>query len=147
MLSASLSISFIQRLWSLFRLKAMKVSMIDSLLSLLQSPLKLLHFEVLWNARFEWGFAIFCFCIPIATVFPPGALSVVLKEQRQLETNKQVPTFIPTSKLTDNLAFHNGSGIQLVYVFKYCFFKVTTSLTDMELALHAKMLSVWHIDQ
>ncbi|KAE9362950.1 hypothetical protein N431DRAFT_423291 [Stipitochalara longipes BDJ] len=105
MLTASLSTAFIQRLWTLFRSKPMKASTIDTLLSLVQTPLKLLHFDVLWSARLEWIFALCCLCIPIATVFPPGALTVELKERRWAKTT-QVPTFIPTSSLTDNLAFY-----------------------------------------
>jgi hypothetical protein len=88
----------------------MKASTIDSLLSLLQSPRKLLHLDVLWHARLEWIFALCCLCIPIATVFPPGALTVELQERRWPET-KLVPTFIPVSNLNDNLAFHIPFGL------------------------------------
>lgn len=105
MLTASLSMAFIQRLWTLFRSKPMKASTIDTLLSLLQSPLQLLRFEVVWGAKLEWIFALCCLCIPIATVFPPGALTVELLPRRWTET-MHVPTFIATSSPTDNSAFY-----------------------------------------
>jgi 4-hydroxybenzoate polyprenyltransferase len=113
MLTASLSIAFIQRLWTLFRSKSMKASTIDSLLSLLQTPLNLLRFDVLWHAKLEWVFALCCLCIPIATVFPPGSLTVELKEQRRPE-NIMVPTFIPVSSLDSNIAFHIPFGLPYV---------------------------------
>jgi hypothetical protein len=117
MLTASLSAAFIQRLWSLFRAKPMKVSTIDSLLSLLQSPLKLFHMNVLWHARLEWIFALFCLCIPIATVFPPGSLTVELREIRVPE-NIRVPTLNPTSNLNDTnrLTFHIDFEQEYAYV-------------------------------
>ena len=105
MLTASLSMAFIQRLWTLFRSKPMKASTIDTLMSLLQSPLQLLRFDIIWSARLEWIFALCCLCIPIATVFPPGALTVELLPLRRTQT-MNVPTFIPTSSLNDNLAFY-----------------------------------------
>jgi hypothetical protein len=112
-LTTALSSAFLQRLWRSFRSKPMKASTIESLLAVLQSPLNLLQKDVVRNAKLEWLFALCYLCIPIATIFPPGALTVELKP-RIWSGNMTVPTFSPSPGPVS--AFHIPFGLNYMWV-------------------------------
>ncbi|OJJ50258.1 hypothetical protein ASPZODRAFT_35422, partial [Penicilliopsis zonata CBS 506.65] len=91
-LAAALGMAFIQMLWKLLRAQAMRVGDIDTLLSVLSNPLKLTHVHLMGQAPFLFLCAVVCWCLPIAMIFPPGAMTV---EPHMFETvtHKSVPTF------------------------------------------------------
>ncbi|KAF2144859.1 uncharacterized protein K452DRAFT_305825 [Aplosporella prunicola CBS 121167] len=94
LLTTSLGTAFAQLLWRRMRLKAHRVSTIDSLMSLTRNPLRLFCWDVLFHAPFLWIFGLLLTLIPIGTVLPPGAL-VVHSRSRIIHTDVVVPTFDP----------------------------------------------------
>ncbi|KAI9927244.1 hypothetical protein ASPWEDRAFT_46700 [Aspergillus wentii DTO 134E9] len=102
-LTAALGIAFIQMLWKDLRVRAMRVSDLDSFLSVLANPFYLGRFSLISQAPFPFLCALLCWLIPVAMIFPPGALTV---EPKMLHTlyNQSVPTF--DSSFTGNGTFH-----------------------------------------
>ncbi|KAF7593527.1 hypothetical protein BBP40_011255 [Aspergillus hancockii] len=94
-LAAALGISFIQMLWKELRARPMRLYDLDSLLSILSNPLYLGRISLVAAAPFPFLCALFCWCIPIAMVFPPGALTVASKALH-VAANQTVPTFDPS---------------------------------------------------
>ncbi|KAI9774122.1 MAG: hypothetical protein M1840_005215 [Geoglossum simile] len=75
-LAAALALAYTQRLWYLFRSKPLKAATIDRLFSILRNPANLASFAVIRHASLEWFFALLCWCVPLATIIPTGALIV-----------------------------------------------------------------------
>ena len=76
-LSIALGTAYTQLLWRRLRRTALKISTIDRLFSMSSNPLKTLHSSGITNAPTLWLAAVFLPCVPIAAIFPPGALEVV----------------------------------------------------------------------
>ncbi|RAL13948.1 uncharacterized protein BO97DRAFT_387983 [Aspergillus homomorphus CBS 101889] len=95
LLAAALSMSFIQILWKDLRVRPMRIGDLDSFLSVLTNPLYLGRLRLLGAAPLPFLCALLAWCIPIAMIFPPGALTVEAKLQRVL-ANQSVPTFDPS---------------------------------------------------
>ncbi|GKZ30031.1 hypothetical protein AbraIFM66950_007551 [Aspergillus brasiliensis] len=93
-LAAALGMSFIQMLWKDLRARPMRVGDIDSFLSVLTNPLYLGNVQLLAVAPIPFICALICWCIPIAMIFPAGALTVESKSLHVL-ANQSVPTFDP----------------------------------------------------
>jgi hypothetical protein len=94
LLAASLGISFVQIVWKLLRVRPIQLGDLDSLLSVLSNPLQLGRVSLFWRAPVPFLCATVFWCLPIAMVFPPGALTV---ETRTLTTvsERSVPTLDP----------------------------------------------------
>lgn len=75
-LAASLGISFVQIVWKLLRVQPIQLGDLDNLLSVLSNPLQLGRFRLFWKAPVPFLCAIVFWCLPLAMVFPPGALTV-----------------------------------------------------------------------
>jgi len=75
-LTASCGVSFTQFLWYYLRRKPAKISTIDTLFDLPNSPWKLFDFGSLRYAPILWLFGIHLMTIPIAANFATGVLSV-----------------------------------------------------------------------
>lgn len=113
-LGSALLIAFTQQIWKLFRHKPLKgtfpalillltrltpiVSTIDLLYTVLSSPVNLFYPELAISAPLEFLFALVFWSLPIATIFPPGAL-VIAPETRITLRNATVPTFNPNYSL------------------------------------------------
>ncbi|KAL3257833.1 hypothetical protein ABHI18_006503 [Aspergillus niger] len=93
-LAAALGMSFIQMLWKDLRARPMRIGDIDSFLSVLTNPLYLGNVKLLAVAPIPFVCALICWCIPIAMIFPAGALTVESKSLHILK-NQSVPTFDP----------------------------------------------------
>lgn len=77
----------------------MRLQLVDQLYSLASSPLDLLNFSIMWNAKFEWLFAFLCIVVPaVATAFPPGSLKIVRLEVAQVGNLPEVA--VPVMNLT-----------------------------------------------
>lgn len=94
LLAASLGISFVQMVWKLLRVRPIQLGDLDNLLSILSNPLQLGRVSLFWRAPVPFLCAVVFWCLPIAMVFPPGALTV---ETRTLTTVSEntVSTFDP----------------------------------------------------
>ncbi|KAI9743708.1 MAG: hypothetical protein M1818_003024 [Claussenomyces sp. TS43310] len=93
-MTISLTTAFSQRAWYIFRTRSLKVPTINSLLSSPRSVVNILSGDLIKSATLEWLFAVFCFLVPIGTVFPPGALTVGLQPHVTV-VNTTVPIFDP----------------------------------------------------
>ncbi|RAL00769.1 uncharacterized protein BO80DRAFT_425198 [Aspergillus ibericus CBS 121593] len=94
-LAAALGMSFIQMLWKDLRARPMRIGDLDSFLSVLTNPLYLGQVQLIGVAPIPFICALICWCIPIAMIFPGGALTVEPKSVH-IQTNQSVPTFDPT---------------------------------------------------
>lgn len=76
-LVASVGIAYIQRVWRSVRRKALSVSSIDGLFSLLRDPKEFFKGEILLKAKLAVIVALLTWAIPIASIATPGTLTVV----------------------------------------------------------------------
>lgn len=90
LLAASLGISFVQIVWKLLRVRPVRLGDLDDLLSVLSNPLQLGRVRLLWRAPVPFLCAIVFWCLPIAMLFPPGALTV---ETTSATTSFEGPVF------------------------------------------------------
>ncbi|OKL61050.1 hypothetical protein UA08_03129 [Talaromyces atroroseus] len=92
LLAAALGISFVQIVWKLLRVRPMQLGDLDKLLSVLGNPLQLGRIGLFWRVPIPFLCAVLFWCLPIAMVFPPGALTVEPKTlTRRSQTS--VPIF------------------------------------------------------
>lgn len=75
-LGISLGTAYVQ-LWHRLRRSPTKIGIIDKLFSMQSNPSKLFSLSVIRTSPLLWRFAVFLPLIPIATIFPPGAITVV----------------------------------------------------------------------
>ncbi|PWY96004.1 hypothetical protein BO94DRAFT_530727 [Aspergillus sclerotioniger CBS 115572] len=94
-LAAALGMSFIQMLWKDLRARPMRIGDLDCFLSVLTNPIYLGRIQLLGVAPIPFICALICWCIPIAMIFPGGALTVEPKSLHIL-ANRSVPTFDPS---------------------------------------------------
>lgn len=76
-LVGSATISFTQNLWRLLRQKLFRISLIEQLSQIHHNLFVLLHLRVFWNAPTPYLMALLLWLAPLATIYPPGALTVV----------------------------------------------------------------------
>ncbi|PWY84750.1 hypothetical protein BO70DRAFT_423730 [Aspergillus heteromorphus CBS 117.55] len=93
-LAAALGLAFVQMLWQGLRVRPMRVGDLDAFLSVLANPLYLGQLQLLRVAPIPFLCALVCWCLPIAMVFPAGALTVEPQTLHVL-ANQSVPTFDP----------------------------------------------------
>jgi hypothetical protein len=72
----ALGTAYTQILWSALRQKFLSLGMIDRMFSMATGPLNLLHFQTMLTNPLIWLTALLLPLIPIATIFPPGAVTV-----------------------------------------------------------------------
>ncbi|PYI10993.1 hypothetical protein BO78DRAFT_160813 [Aspergillus sclerotiicarbonarius CBS 121057] len=94
-LAAALGMSFIQMLWKDLRVRPMRIGDLDCFLSVLTNPIYLGRVQLLGIAPIPFICALICWCIPIAMIFPAGALTVEPKSLH-IQANQSVPTFDPS---------------------------------------------------
>lgn len=63
-------------MWHVFRIKPLKVGLIEELFRLRSNPLSLANPGILRNAPLLFFVATALWIIPIATIYPPGALTI-----------------------------------------------------------------------
>lgn len=79
-LLSGISVAYDQYLWRLFRRKSLRAVTIDKLIRLVSSPWNLVLADIVSGAPGPWLIALICLIIPVAVVFPPGALTVEFLE-------------------------------------------------------------------
>lgn len=94
LLAAALGISFVQMVWKILRVRSMQLGDLDRLLSVLGNPLQLGRVTLLWRAPIPFLCAFLFWCLPIAMIFPPGALTVETMMVTSF-SEKSVPTIDP----------------------------------------------------
>ncbi|KAF9895119.1 hypothetical protein FE257_000021 [Aspergillus nanangensis] len=94
-LASAVGIAFAQLLWKDLRVRAMRIDDIDSLSSILSNPLYLGSARLLFQSPLPFLCALFCWCIPIAMIFPPGSMTVEPRT-RMVKANATVPSFDPS---------------------------------------------------
>jgi hypothetical protein len=104
----SLLTAFNQLLWFTFRERSLKSIHIEALFSIPTDLYSLLNFDILRLAPLPWIVALMCWFIPLASVFPPGALSVNGVLQNSIE-DVLVPTFNASAN-TSSLIGWGGSA-------------------------------------
>lgn len=92
MLLAGIGIAYTQVLWRSFRQRPLRASTIDSLMSLPGTPWDLFRPEVMRHARGIWLIGFACLLMPIAAMFPPGALTVEFQNSVSPRMLRNVPT-------------------------------------------------------
>ncbi|KAE9380973.1 hypothetical protein N431DRAFT_477780 [Stipitochalara longipes BDJ] len=76
-LKVSLATTFAQLIWNTFRKCFIKLSTIDNLFGILNDPLSLFSWDAMHTMPLGILLALLFWAIPIATIFPPGALTVI----------------------------------------------------------------------
>jgi len=91
-LRASLAVAFVQHLWHLFRIQAMKVSTIELIFALRTNFFVLFAPVVMKATPVLTLLALVMWMSQIVTSFPPGALNVEIAV-REIYTQLRVPTY------------------------------------------------------
>jgi hypothetical protein len=103
-LCASLALAFTQSLWRLLRLETIEVSSIELLFKIMSDPFVLARPAIMKTAPLLFLLALFTWILPIAVVFPPGALIVVPAQLRHTY-EAVVPTY--NSSFVGNGSWHD----------------------------------------
>jgi len=101
-------IAFTQLLWLTVRQRWLETTCIDSLFSSPNNLCSLLHFRAATKAPVTWTIALLCWLTPLTTIFPPGAISVVISNGN-FTVESVVPTF-NSSTNTSSLVAWDGSA-------------------------------------
>jgi hypothetical protein len=78
-LTASIGSCFAQHLWLILRCDATSVSVIERLFTLRTNVLALCDPRTIWRAPILFLMAAYVWCLGIATIYPPGAITVGLQ--------------------------------------------------------------------
>jgi len=92
MILGGIGVAYNQFLWRLFRRRSLKAKTIDTLVTLVMSPWDLWRPDLYKDAILAVVIGVLCALVPIAIVFPPGALSVEFQEGVVPFTLRDVPT-------------------------------------------------------
>ncbi|KAJ7822708.1 hypothetical protein B0H13DRAFT_2291391 [Mycena leptocephala] len=84
-LSQSISKAFDQRLWHTVRRSALKLGGLDALFSVLNDPMALLDFEMVWHAKIAAVLAFLAWTGPFGVIPVPGSLTVQSIETHSME--------------------------------------------------------------
>jgi hypothetical protein len=76
-LLAGINVAYHQCLWNLFRRKFLRVLVIDKLWTLVSSPWNVFNFHLIRSAPLGWLISMACLLVPVALIFPPGAVNVL----------------------------------------------------------------------
>jgi hypothetical protein len=85
-LVSSATISFTQYLWKLLRQNLFRISLIERLFQIRHNPIILLDTRVLRRAPILFTIALLLWLTPLATIYPPGALTVISRPYTFTET-------------------------------------------------------------
>jgi len=97
--------AFTQLLWLTLRERWLEATSIDRLFSSPNSLKALLHIRPATKAPVTWTLALLCWLVPFATIFPPGAISVV-----GISSNAMVEKLVPTFNSSANTSSLVGWG-------------------------------------
>ncbi|KAJ8116808.1 hypothetical protein OPT61_g1851 [Boeremia exigua] len=78
-LLGSVGMCFAQRLWRTLRDNAIPVDVIENLFQLRHNPLELFNFQAIKYGFLLFGIAVSMWLVPLATTFPPGALTIAAR--------------------------------------------------------------------
>lgn len=95
-LLGGVGIAYDQIIWRVFRKKTLKADLIDRLVTFAASPWDLIRPTVLVRVPGIWFIGLLCALVPIAAVFPPGALTVEFDDVVARTLDK-----VPTMNVSD----------------------------------------------
>jgi hypothetical protein len=101
-LLGSVGLSFAQHLWNILRQRAVPVSVIDTMFSMRSNPFELLNFRTIRPAPVLFFTAVYMWLVPLAVIYPPGALTVTSQLHQFIET-VEVPTFNTPRGINDSM--------------------------------------------
>ncbi|KAH6849525.1 hypothetical protein B0T12DRAFT_504305 [Alternaria alternata] len=78
-LVASIGTCYTQFLWATLRKRVLKVSLIEDLFQVQTNPFHFFNYQLYFKTPVLVAVAIFCWLVPIATVYPPGTLVVEIQ--------------------------------------------------------------------
>ena len=90
-LLSGIAVAYNQSIWRLFRRKHLKAATIDKLMTLSAEPWNLVRNGLYKKAPLEWLLACSSVLVPIAAIFPPGALNVVFRNDA-VSVTQSVPS-------------------------------------------------------
>jgi hypothetical protein len=97
-IAAAVGSCFAQHLWLVLRGGATSVALIEKLFALRNNVLALADPRTIWRAPVLFLMALFIWCLGIATIYPPGALTVgpwpstLVNDMEVLSMNRPPPT-------------------------------------------------------
>jgi hypothetical protein len=91
-LVASIGTCYTQYLWTAFRKRVHKVGLIEDLFQIQSNAFRLANHHLFTQTPILAAVAVFCWMVPIATIYPPGALTVEL-EAKTFDTLFNVSVF------------------------------------------------------
>ncbi|KAF3008932.1 hypothetical protein E8E13_011326 [Curvularia kusanoi] len=91
-LVGSVGICYTQSLWVTLRKRVLKIGLIEDLFQIQTNALHLISSGVYLKTPVLAAIAVFCWVVPVAMIYPPGALIVEL-DYLQINTTQRVPTF------------------------------------------------------
>jgi len=77
--TASVGLCFAQHLWLLLRGRPTPIALVDKLFTLRTNIFALVDPRSMWRAPVLFSMALFVWCLGIAMIYPPGALTVALE--------------------------------------------------------------------
>ena len=85
-IASSIGISITQYLWHLFRRKALEIRLIEDLFQIRSNALGLINPKIIQHAPFIFLAVLISWLVPVATIYPPSALTIQMKARWTLET-------------------------------------------------------------
>ncbi|KAF6835527.1 hypothetical protein CPLU01_04203 [Colletotrichum plurivorum] len=91
-LLSGITLAYEQYLWCTLQKRTLHTTAIDKLLRLVSTPWNLVLPHLLMGAPGPWIVGLICFSVPLAVVFPPGAMTVEFREGVMPVLLHDVPT-------------------------------------------------------
>jgi hypothetical protein len=86
-LAASTAVCFTQHLWFVLRGNAMALPMIETLFTIRTNILALSDLQGIQRAPLLFSMALLIWCLGVATIYPPGALTVTLEPHNSITSH------------------------------------------------------------
>ncbi|OAL47288.1 hypothetical protein IQ07DRAFT_623588 [Pyrenochaeta sp. DS3sAY3a] len=93
---AAVGLAFTQHLWLVLRRQTLPVRHIEQLFSIRSNPAQLTKLRAINNTPILFFMALYVWLVPIATIYPPSALTVASRPYN-LTTDANVPILFPPS--------------------------------------------------
>jgi len=85
-LVAGVGSAFVHRFWYSIRRSTLAIETIDSIFTVLGDPKQFWNVEFIFKTKLLFLFAVISYCIPIATILSPGALTGIVISWKLLKT-------------------------------------------------------------
>jgi hypothetical protein len=115
-ITLAVGIAFSQHMWLVFRRRTFAIQHIEQLFSLRSNLFHVLRIQNSLGAPILFAMAVFVWVLPVATVYPPSALTVSLLRYTQMEM-RNVPILDPPQTDFDpwNMKWNNESMLSVPF--------------------------------